>query len=55
MRRGVIAAVVIAGLIAAVVGATARSSANAGTKADTITVWVGWSARELKWAGRPRG
>lgn len=47
MRRGVIAAVVIVGVIAAVVGATARSSANAGTKADTITVWVGWSAREL--------
>ena len=48
MRRGVIAAVVLVGVAAAVVGGTARSSARAGTKADTITVWVGWSARELK-------
>jgi multiple sugar transport system substrate-binding protein len=48
MRRGVIAAVVLVGVAAAVVGGTARSSAHAGTKADTITVWVGWSARELK-------
>lgn len=47
MRRGVIAAILILGAIAAVVGATARSSAHAGTKADTITIWVGWSAREL--------
>jgi multiple sugar transport system substrate-binding protein len=48
MRRGVIAAVVLVGVLAAAVGGTARNSAHAGTKADTITVWVGWSARELK-------
>jgi multiple sugar transport system substrate-binding protein len=48
MRRGVIAAIVLVGVAAAVVGGTVRSSAQAGTKADTITVWVGWSARELK-------
>ena len=48
MRRGVIAAIVLAAVAAAVAGSTARSSAHAGTKAETITVWVGWSARELK-------
>ncbi|MFL5952192.1 MAG: extracellular solute-binding protein [Gaiellaceae bacterium] len=48
MRRGVIAAVALVALLAAVVGASARSAAHAGTKADTITIWVGWSARELK-------
>ena len=48
MRRGVIAAVALVAILAAVVGATAQSAAHAGTKADTITVWVGWSARELK-------
>src|SRR5207249_2958507 len=47
MRRGVIAAVVLVAILAAVAGATARSAAHAGTKADTITIWVGWSAREL--------
>jgi multiple sugar transport system substrate-binding protein len=47
MRRGVIAAVLVVAVIAAVVGATARSSAHAGTKADNLTIWVGWSAREL--------
>lgn len=47
MRRGVIAAVALVATLAAVVGATARSAAHAGTKAQTITVWVGWSAREL--------
>jgi ABC-type glycerol-3-phosphate transport system substrate-binding protein len=48
MRRGVIAAILLAAVAAAVAGSTARSSAHAGTKAQTITVWVGWSARELK-------
>ena len=48
MRRGVIAALLLVAVVAAVVGATARSSAHAGTKADTLTIWVGWSARELK-------
>ena len=48
MRRGVIAAVALVAILAAVVGATARSAARAGTKATTITVWVGWSARELQ-------
>ncbi len=48
MRRGAIAAVALAALLAAVVGGTARSSADAAAKAETITVWVGWSARELK-------
>ena len=48
MRRGVIAAVALVAILAAVVGATARSAAHAGTKATTITVWVGWSARELQ-------
>src|SRR5256714_5331999 len=47
MRRGVIAAIALAAILAAAAGATARSAAHAGTKADTITVWVGWSAREL--------
>src|SRR5512132_81465 len=47
MRRGVIAAVALVAILAAVVGATARNAAHAGTKADTITIWVGWSAREL--------
>jgi multiple sugar transport system substrate-binding protein len=50
MRRvgiGLLAALVLG---AAAIAATARSS-NAGTsstKVDTITIWVGWSARELK-------
>jgi multiple sugar transport system substrate-binding protein len=48
MRRGAIAAVALAAVLAAVAGATARNAAHAGTKATTITVWVGWSARELK-------
>src|SRR5215212_8949913 len=48
MRRGVIAAIALVAVVAAVVAGTARTSANAGTKVDTITVWVGWSARELK-------
>jgi len=47
MRRGVIAAIALVAILAAVAGATARSAAHAGTKATTITVWVGWSAREL--------
>jgi multiple sugar transport system substrate-binding protein len=47
MRRGVIAAVALAAVLAAVAGGTARSAAHAGTKATTVTVWVGWSAREL--------
>src|SRR5207253_450058 len=36
---------------AALMAATARSSATAGTsgaKVDNITIWVGWSAAELK-------
>src|SRR2546430_3898824 len=44
---GVLAALL---LCAAGVGAAAKSSALAGTssaKATTITIWVGWSAREL--------
>ncbi|MDX6414023.1 MAG: multiple sugar transport system substrate-binding protein, partial [Gaiellaceae bacterium] len=51
MRRvgiGLLAALVVG---AALTAATARTSANAGTsaaKADTITIWVGWSAAELK-------
>jgi multiple sugar transport system substrate-binding protein len=44
----VIAAIALLAVLAAVVGGTARSSARAGTKAETITIWVGWSARELK-------
>jgi multiple sugar transport system substrate-binding protein len=47
MRRGVIAALALAAVLAAVAGGTARSAAHAGTKATTVTVWVGWSAREL--------
>src|SRR5947208_1122281 len=49
MRRGVIVAVALVAVLAAVTGATARSAAHAGTtKAQTITIWVGWSDRELK-------
>jgi multiple sugar transport system substrate-binding protein len=44
----VIAAIALLAVLAAVVGGTARSSARGGTKAETITIWVGWSARELK-------
>jgi multiple sugar transport system substrate-binding protein len=50
MRRVGIGLLVALVLGAAAIAATARSS-NAGTsskKAETITVWVGWSARELK-------
>jgi multiple sugar transport system substrate-binding protein len=50
MRRVGIGLLVALVLGAAAIAATARSS-NAGTsstKADTITIWVGWSARELK-------
>jgi multiple sugar transport system substrate-binding protein len=50
MRRVGIGLLVALVLGAAAIAATARSS-NAGTsskKAETITIWVGWSARELK-------
>jgi multiple sugar transport system substrate-binding protein len=51
MKRVGIGLLVALLLGAALIAATARTRANAGTsaaKADTITVWVGWSARELK-------
>jgi multiple sugar transport system substrate-binding protein len=50
MRRVGIGLLVALVLGAAAIAASARSS-NAGTssaKAETITIWVGWSARELK-------
>jgi multiple sugar transport system substrate-binding protein len=51
MRRVGIGLLVALVLGAAVIAATARTSANAGTsaaKAKNITIWVGWSAAELK-------
>jgi multiple sugar transport system substrate-binding protein len=51
MKRVGIGLLVALVLGAAAIAATARTQANAGTsaaKADTITIWVGWSARELK-------
>ena len=51
MRRVGIGLLVALVLGAALIAATARSSANAGTsgaKADNITIWVGWSAAELR-------
>ena len=51
MRRVGIVLLVALVLGAALIAATARSSATAGTsgaKADNITIWVGWSAAELK-------
>jgi multiple sugar transport system substrate-binding protein len=51
MKRVGIGLLVALVLGAAAVAATARTQANAGTssaKATTITIWVGWSARELK-------
>src|SRR5207302_6792946 len=52
MRRwtGILLATLVLGATA--VGAAAKTSANAGPRAATktakITIWVGWSARELK-------
>jgi multiple sugar transport system substrate-binding protein len=51
MKRVGIGLLVALVLGAAAIAATARTQANAGTsaaKADNITIWVGWSARELK-------
>jgi multiple sugar transport system substrate-binding protein len=48
MRRVAIGLLAMLALGAAVVGATARTSAKAAAKAENITIWVGWSARELK-------
>jgi len=51
MRRVGIGLLVALVLGAALVAATARTSATAGTsgvKADSITIWVGFSAAELK-------
>ena len=55
MKRLTTTVVLVAALtlLAAVVGGFTRSSAQAGTSATgradatTLTVWVGWSAREL--------
>src|SRR5437867_1717506 len=50
MRRVGIGLLVALVLGAAAIAATARSSkaGTSGAKAETITIWVGWSARELK-------
>jgi len=51
MKRVGIGLLVALVLGAAAFAATARTQAKAGSsaaKADTITIWVGWSARELK-------
>jgi multiple sugar transport system substrate-binding protein len=51
MKRVGIGLLVAVVLGAAAFAATARTQAKAGSsaaKADTITIWVGWSARELK-------
>ncbi|HEY6605152.1 MAG TPA: extracellular solute-binding protein [Gaiellaceae bacterium] len=51
MKRVGIGLLVALVLGAAAFAATARTQARAGSsaaKADTITIWVGWSARELK-------
>jgi multiple sugar transport system substrate-binding protein len=48
MRRGAIALLALLALAAAAFAATARTPAEAAGKAETITIWVGWSARELK-------
>jgi multiple sugar transport system substrate-binding protein len=48
MRRVGIGLLATLALCAAAVGATARTSAHAAAKAENITIWVGWSARELK-------
>src|SRR5262245_62822911 len=48
MRRGAVAAGAITLLVfAAWLGATSSSASTSRTKATTLTVWVGWSAREL--------
>ena len=50
MKRVTIGVVVAVALCAAGAGAVAKTTARAGTssaKATTITIWVGWSAREL--------
>src|SRR5438874_2900392 len=50
MKRVTIGVLVAIAVCAAGVGAVAKTSARAGTssaKATTITIWVGWSAREL--------
>ncbi len=48
MRRVGIGLLATLALCAAAAGATARTSAHAAAKAENITIWVGWSARELK-------
>jgi multiple sugar transport system substrate-binding protein len=48
MRRVAIGLLAVLALVAAIVGATARTQAKAAAKAENITIWVGWSARELK-------
>ena len=48
MRRVAIGLLAVLALSAAAVGANARSSAQAAGKAENLTIWVGWSARELK-------
>ena len=48
MRRVAIGLLALLALCAAAVGANARSSAQAAGKAENLTIWVGWSARELK-------
>jgi multiple sugar transport system substrate-binding protein len=48
MRRVAIGLFAVLALVAAIVGATARTQAKAAGKAENITIWVGWSARELK-------
>ena len=48
MRRVVTVTALLAGALAATVAASARSYAPAGKSGPTkLTVWVGWSAREL--------
>ena len=50
MKRVTIGVLVAIAVCAVGVGAVAKTSARAGTssaKATTITIWVGWSAREL--------
>src|ERR671935_1538002 len=49
MRRVVAAALLVAALAAAAGwSSSTRPAARTGQKATTITIWVGWSARELK-------
>jgi multiple sugar transport system substrate-binding protein len=50
MKRVIIGVLVAVALAAAVAGGVAKTSARAGTssaKATQLTIWVGWSAREL--------